>query len=102
MVQFKSKINILSIASTPGAMGSTETETVLYRNLPCRINWKSGSQRILFDKDTYFRDGVIYCRVVAVTTENRIRYGSVIYEIVDVHNADEVGRFLVLTIKLVE
>lgn len=102
MIQFKSKINILRVTSISSAMGLTETETVLHRNLPCRINWKSGSQRILFDKDSYFRDGVVYCRVVAITTKNRAQYGSVIYEIVDVHNADEIGRFLVLTIKLVE
>lgn len=102
MIQFKSKINILRITSTQGAMGSIEVPNVLHSNLPCRINWKSGSQRILFDKDTYFRDGVIYCRVVDITTKDRAQYGSVIYEIVEVKNADEVGRFLALTIKLVE
>ena len=99
---FNAKVNILRITSTPGAMGETEVANVLHHNLSCRINWKSGTQRILFNKDTYFRDGKLFCSVVDITTEDRVQYGSVIYEIVGMNNVDEVGKFLVLDIKLVK
>ncbi len=102
MPQYNSKVNILRITSTPGAMGQTEVANVLHNNLPCRINWKSGSQKILFGKNTYFRDGVLYCRVVDITTKDRVQYSGTIYEIVDVHNADERSKSLAITIKLVE
>lgn len=102
MPQYNAKVDILRITSTPGAMGQTEVANVLHNNLPCRINWKSGSQRIQFDKDTYYRDGVLYCRVVDITTKDRVQYSSTIYQIVDVSNVDERSKFLVITIKLVE
>lgn len=99
---FNAKVNILRITSTPSAMGPTEIANVLHNNLPCRINWKAGTQRIFFDKETYFRDGKLFCGVVDVTVKDRVQYGSKTYEIVDVNNVDEVGRFLALNLKLVE
>lgn len=96
------KVNIIRIANTTAAMGVTETETVLHRNLPCRISWKNGSQKIMFGKDTYYRDGKLFCSVVDVTTKDRVLYDSVTYKIVDVDNAHNMGRFLTLTLKLVE
>lgn len=96
------KVNILRITSTPGAMGETESVNVLHYELACRINWKRGMQKIFFDKDTYFRDGKLYCNVVDITVNDRVQYGSKIYQIVDVNNVDEVGKFLVLDLKLVE
>jgi hypothetical protein len=83
-------------------MGQTEVVNVLHNNLPCRFNWKNGAEKVVFDKDTYYRDGKMYCIVVDITTEDRVQYGAVTYEIVDVNNTDEVGKFLVLTIKLVQ
>ncbi len=101
-MQFKSKVNILRIASTTNAMGQAEVANVLHNNLPCRINWKRGSEKIFFAKNSYFRDGKLYCRVVDVTTKDRVQYNSKIYEIVDVNNVDESNRFLVLDIRIIQ
>lgn len=101
-MQFKSKVNILRITNTAGAMGQTEVVNVLHNNLPCRLSWKGGTQRIFFDKETYFRDGKLFCRKVDITVKDRVQYSSKIYEIVDVSNPNELDRFLVLNIKLVE
>lgn len=81
--------------------GWTEVETVTYANEPCRINWSSGSERIYFDKNTYFRDGKIYCRVLTVTVENIIQYDGVNYEIVNVSNPDEMDKYMIIEIRLV-
>jgi len=83
-------------------MGQTETVNTLHSNLPCRINWKRGSQKIFFAKNSYFRDGKLYCRIADITAKDRVRYKSKTYQIVDVNNADETDRFLVLDLKIIE
>jgi len=102
MMQFKTKVDILRITNTTSAMGQTEVANVLHNNLPCRINWKRGSEKIFFDKNTYFRDGKLYCRVVDVTVEDRVQYKGKTYSIVDVNNTDESGRLFVLDLKLIK
>lgn len=102
MIQFNAKVNILRIVYTPSAMGQMEVSNVLHNNLPCRINWKRGSEKIFFAKNSYFRDGKLYCRVVDITTKDRVQYKSKTYQIVDVANADESNRFLVLDIRITE
>jgi head-tail adaptor len=107
MIQFNVTVNILRVTKSAtgaaGALGSwTESSSTLHENLPCRINWKRGSEKIFLDKNTYFRDVKLYCRVVDVTVEDRVQYGSTIYQIVDVSNVDEAGRLLVLDLKLVQ
>ena len=101
-MQYNKKVDVLRITSTATSMGISEVVNVLHNNLPCRINWKQGSQRILFDKDSYFRDAVMYCRIVDITTNDRVRFNSVVYEIVDVANDDESNRQLKITLKSVK
>ncbi len=102
-MQYNAKVNILRIAKTSNGMGGwTEVENVLHNNLPCRIAWKKGSEKIQFNKDTYYRDAKLFCRVVDVTTRERVVYGSKKYEIVDVSNPDNKNKRLVLALKLIE
>jgi len=102
MIQLKSKVNILRIANTTSAMGQTEVPNVLHSNLPCRINWKKGSEKIFFNKDTYFRDAKLFCRVVDITAKDRVQYKGKVYQIVDVSDVDEVSRLLTVDMKLIE
>ena len=83
-------------------MGQTEVATILHHNLACRINWKRGSEKIFFAKDTYFRDAKLYCSIVDITNKDRVQYNNKVYQIVDVNDIDELNRFLVLDLKLVE
>lgn len=99
---FNVKVNVLRITSTTTGMGQTEVSNVLHYNLPCRISWKKGNQKIFFNKETYFRDAKLFCSVVDITVKDRIQYGSRIYQIVEVDNAHNMNRFLTLTLKLVE
>lgn len=100
---FNTKVNVIRISKTAGALGGwTEVENVLHNNLPCRINWKRGSEKIFFDKNSYFRDGKLYCSVVDITIKDRVQYKSKTYQIVDVNNVDEVSKYLVLDLKLIE
>ncbi len=103
MIHFNSKVNILHVDAVKDSMGSyNEVESVLYENLPCRINWSRGSERIQFDKTTYYRDAKLYCRVIAVTVEERVSYNGTTYEIVNVSDVDNVGKYMILEIKLIQ
>ena len=101
-MQYKSKINVLRISrQSDGQGGWTKLSAILHENVPCRINWKKGIEKIFFDKNSYFRDAVIYCRVIDVTNEDMIEYNGTKYEIVDVANPDEVNRYMVITMRKV-
>lgn len=103
MMQFNAKVNVLRITKVDDTMmGSTEVPVVLHSNLPCRINWSRGAERIMFDKNTYYRDAKLFCRVVDITVKDRISYNGTVYQIADVSNVDNKNRFLVLDIKLIE
>lgn len=98
---FNKKVNILRVTKPAGALGGfTEVENVLHLNLPCRINWKRGSEKIFTGKGTYFRDAKLYCQVVDITVEDLVVYNGTEYGIVDVSNVDELGKYLVLDLKL--
>ena len=97
------KINILRITKSAGALGGfTEVKTVLHLNLPCRINWKRGQEKIFNSKGTYFRDAKLYCNVVDITVKDIVVYKGKEYEIVDVSNVDELDKHLVLDLKRTE
>lgn len=98
---FNKRVNILRVNKTAGALGGwTEVETVLHLNLPCRINWKRGQEKIFNSKGTYFRDAKLYCKFVDINVKDIVLYNDTKYEIVDVSNVDELGKYLVLDLKL--
>ena len=101
-MQYKSKINILRVSRVPDDMGGwTKLSAMLHKNVPCRINWKKGIEKIFFDKNSYFRDAVIYCNVIDVTNQDIIEYNNTQYEIVSVANPDEVNKYMVIEMRLV-
>lgn len=103
MIQFNIKVDVLRMSKTSGALGGwTEVKNVLHKNLRCRINWKRGSEKIFFAKNTYFRDARMFCRVVDINVKDRVKYGSKTYEVVDVANVDESNRLMTLDLKLIE
>lgn len=100
---FNSKVNIIRIDETSdGMLGKTETTVVVHENLHCRINWSRGAERIMFDKETYFRDAKVYCGVVDITVKHRLVFEEKTYEIVSVRNVDSMDRYLILDIRLIE
>ena len=102
-MQYNAKVNIFRITKTSNNMGGwTEAEANAYTNLPCRIVWKKGSEKILFDKTTHVLDARLYCRVVTITTKDRVEYNSEKYEIVDISYPDNKNKRLTLDLKLIE
>ncbi len=101
-MQYKSKINILRVSRTSDGMGGwTKLPAMLHENVPCRINWKKGIEKIFFDKNSYFRDAVVYCGVIEVTNQDIVEYNGTQYEIVSVANPDECNKYMVIEMRLV-
>lgn len=100
---FNSKVNIVEVVEADdGLLGKTESPVVVHRDLPCRINWSRGTEKIFFDKETYFRDAKVYCGVVDITVKHRLVFRDRTYRIVSVRNPDNMNRYLILDIKLIE
>jgi len=100
---FNSKVDIIRVGKIKDGLGGyDEDEAVIYANMPCRINWSRGSERIQFDKNTYYRDAKLFCGITDVTVKDRIKYSGVNYEIINVSNVDNVNKYLSLEIKLIE
>lgn len=102
-MQYNAKVDILRIARTSNNMGGwTEVENVLHNDMPCRIVWTKGIEKIQFAKDTHYSDAKLYCRIVDVTVSDRVDYNGKKYEIKDVANPDNENKRLVLILKLIE
>ena len=78
-------------------------------NFPCRINWTHGmarGERVVNEKVFWIRDAKVYCAYYSeINTKKknsvsmRFVYNEVNYDIVDLGNVDEVGKYMVLNIK---
>jgi len=102
-MQHNAKVNVLRIQKTSNSMGGwTEVENVLHNNLPCRIVWTKGFEKIQFAKDTHYSDAKLFCKIIDVTVVDRVVYNSKKYEILDVSNPDNKSRGLTLILKLIE
>jgi len=101
MMLFNCKVDFIRFSKVQDNMGGwSEAEGVIYQNVPCRINWSGGVEKIQFDKNTYYRDGKLYCRPLDITVEDRVRYINATYDILNINNVDNVNKYLVLDIKL--
>lgn len=98
-MQYNTKVNVLRVTRIPTAMGNTEVENVLHCDLPCRINWTSGREKVMFAKDTHYRDATLFCSVADVTTVDRVVHLGLKYEIVDVRNPDSRNQQLAVDLK---
>lgn len=102
-MQFNSLVNIERVSRASDNMGGwNEIWNVLHNNLPCRITWTKGMEKIQFQKDTHYSDANLFCRVVDVTEKDRVVYDSKTYEIKDVSNPDNKGRGIKLILRLIE
>ncbi len=100
-------VDVVRIDKISGSTGVVEMELVIAANVPAKIRWSRGSEKILFDKDTWLRDGTLRCRMIAgITTNDRIRFvdqsgTSRDFEIIDVIDYRNLGTLMVLTIRKV-
>ncbi len=102
-MQYNIRVNVIRITKTSDALGGwTEVRNVLYDNLSCRFNHKLGSERIFFDKNSYFRDVKMYCAIVDINVKDQVQYNGATYEVVDISNISEMSRYMSIDLKIIE
>ena len=95
-------VDVIRITKVNGALGISETDVDIVNDLPCDIKWKTGREKILFDKETHLLDAVLHCQKPAgvdIVNTDKISYNSEDYEIVDVVDVNNLGVLLVIGIK---
>ncbi len=102
-MQYNSKINILRSNRVEDEIGSWEViEVTLHENLPCRINWTKGTEKIQFNKITHFCDAKVFCRAIDITVKDVVLFDEKRYEILNVINFDNMNRYIRLEILKIE
>lgn len=96
---FNAKCTIKGFISPEASGTYSQTPYDKHTNVPCRIKWSQGQEKVMFGKDNWFRDAKVYCPVLDITVEDRLVYNAQEYDIVDVANPGEADRFMVLQIK---
>lgn len=84
--------------------GRQESDDTLASNWPCAIKWKSGTEKVLFNKDTYFLDAILISRVipgVTVKQSDRVIFDGDTFEIVDVRDVNNLHRRLRIALRRV-
>lgn len=97
-------VDVVRITTVTTSTGRQEVRTALATNWQSSIKWKSGKEKVMFDKDTYFQDASVLMRVIpgeTVTTKERIVYLDKDYEIVDVMDISNLGTRLLIAIRRV-
>lgn len=95
-------VDVVRPVKVTTSTGISESTNVLATNWLCAIKWKMGSEKILFDKETYFLDAILTCRVipgVTVETSDRIVYQGDVFEIVGIIDINNLGRRLRIAIR---
>ncbi len=97
-------VDVIRLVRVATSTGTEESEQIIVSSLAAHIRWRSGSEKVLFDKNTYFRDATLRCRqpVVTVTTNDRIRYNGLDYEIVGIVDVKNLGILLSMEIRRVQ
>lgn len=102
-MQYNKKINILRGSRVKDELGSWKViEETLHEDLPCRINWTKGTEKIQFNKTTHYCDAKIFCGVIDVTIKDVVLYNEKRYEILNVINFDDVNRYMRLEVLKIE
>lgn len=98
-------VDVIRVTKTTTGTGNPESLATLVSNMPCRIRWTSGRERMLHDKTTHFLDGVLHCRKpagITITNKERILYKTQYYEITDVQDFRNLGRLLTISLRKIE
>ena len=98
-------VDVLRPVRVQTSTGAAENLEVIASNISGHIKWKSGNEKILFDKTTHLLDATLKCRVipgVTIATTDRIRYNGDTFEIVDVVNVNNLGQLLSIDLRKIE
>lgn len=98
-------VDVIRMTKTTTARGISEEPVTLVNLMPCNIDWMSGSEKMLSDKVTHYRDATLFCRKpagVTIVVSDLVYYEDKRYEIVDIRNVNNLNLLLEIDIKRIE
>lgn len=98
-------VDVVRPVSEITSTGREEELETLAENWLCSIKWKSGKEKILFDKTSHLLDAELICRVIpgeTVKRSDQIIHNDISYDIVDVIDINNLGRRLKIVLRRVE
>jgi len=94
---FNIKMNVERPTEVADDYGTvTTTWAMLHYQQPCRVNWLKGDEKVFTDRKSHFRDAKVYCDVIDIVVKDRITIGGNVFEVIEVANIDNVGKFLTI------
>lgn len=97
-------VSFIRMTILPGALGNAEVPTTLV-TLMSHIKWTSGSERIMFNKETHYLDAILRCRKpagITIKTTDKMIYNGETYEIVGPYDPHNLGTLLVMGLKKIK
>ena len=95
-------VDVIRVTKVNGALGISETPVTIVTSMLCIIQWKTGREKYLFNKETHYLDAVLRCDVpggVTIKNTDKITYSGDSYEIVDVVDVRNLGKVLKILLK---
>jgi len=98
-------VNVVRDTKVNSSTGIEIEPVNIVTNLHCHIEWLSGRERVLFNKQTHVLDAILHCRKIAGVTikvTDKIYYNSKYYTIVDTVDVNNLGVLLEIAIRKVD
>jgi len=103
---YNSKIDFQESTETKDDYGTVTTtwdNVEGLADIACRFNWLHGMSRgesVVNNRVVWIRDCKVYCNYYSnINSKMRVVYNNENYNIIDFSNVDEIGKFMVLTLK---
>ena len=98
-------VNVIRMTRVNSSEGMSETPETIVNLMPCHIQWLSGREKLLFNKETHLLDAVLHCRYpvgVTILHSDKIIYNEETYEIADIVNVNNLNALLRISIRKVD
>lgn len=98
-------VNVIRMTEVSDRDGTSQEPVTIVNLMPAHIQWLSGKEKILFNKETHILDAVLHCRKpvgVTILQSDKIIYNEETYEIVDIVNVNNLNVLLRIAIRKVK
>ena len=98
-------VDVIRMTRVNSSEGMSETPETIVNSMPCHIQWLSGKEKLLFNKQSHILDAVIHCRKpvgATIVMSDKVLYNLEYYEIVDIVDVNNLGVLLRIAIRKVK
>lgn len=98
-------VDVVRMTRVNSSEGMSETSVTVVNLMAGHIQWLSGKEKLLFNKETHILDAVLHCRKpvgATILQSDKIVYNGETYEIVDIKNVNNLDVLLQIAIKKIK